>query len=840
MTSQATVRKSSAAPRKIAGGAQALAQYTQAREAAIAAFNANHRIQPLWRELTLATDTLLTQAATAKGVSIIAVGGYGRRELFPFSDVDVLILLPHDAREGMEQQIVTLLQSLWDRQIPVSHATRTLKETVALASRDATICAALMDARHISGERSQYLALKRALKKEVFGSQPRQFIEAKLGERDARHGRFGDSRFMLEPNIKEGKGGLRDLQTLNWLARYCYGVATAQDLVREDLLQANEWRHYREAYLFFASVRAHMHILRGRSDERLSFDLQTQIAQAMGFRGRMPQARAEQLMMRYFQFTREVGNLTRILCAILEEKNMRARAAPHVIDHVTRHLPEYLQLENGRLNFATDADPVAAPHQVMGLFAASQLQSVDIHPRAQLALSRLLPRMGSSLPLDGESNRLFLSMLLSKHQADTILRRMNEMGVLQALIPEFGRISGQMQYDGYHTYTVDEHTLVAIANLHTLEGGVWEEQMPLATSLACDISNRAVLYVAMLCHDIAKGTGGAHADKGSGMAQHVATRLGLSAQEATLVGWLVKHHLLLSDTAFKRDLDDPQTIADFVGMVQSPDRLRLLLLITVADVKAVGPNIWNRWKGSLMRTLYHRAQAAMGIGHSLPQTQEAARALIAQWRADPSRPAVAISHDPFRAVTEIHCCISQQRRLFSALAGAVAWIGATIVSARIRPLLAEEGEGAALAELHIQNLREESLAEDSKRLADLPGLIQQALDGQLPMASELPKRRLVAPYMRDVAIRPGAYFDNDVSATATVIEVNARDRVGLLYDILRVLDEQNLHVVSSHIATYGSMAVDVFYVKDAYGYKILHDNKQAQVQQALLQAVEPK
>lgn len=830
----ASTQEQAPKPRKNARVDSVLAAYEAARQQAIAAFSKTHRIQPLWRALTTATDQFLQQAGTLHNSTLIAVGGYGRRELFPFSDVDVLLLVPESSTPSGEAEVVRLLQSLWDKQIPISHATRSLSDTIMLAKTDATIAAALMDARYLAGDRGYFRALKQALKHEVFGQNPRAFVEAKLSERDTRHGRYGDSRFMLEPNVKEGKGGLRDLQTLNWLTRYCYGVSKAQELVRDDMLSAAEWRHYRHAYIFFSTVRAQLHVLRGRADERLSFDVQTQIATALGFRGRTPQARAERLMLRYFQFARAVGNMTRILCALLEEQNMRARPAPFVLDSVARALPDYLCIENGRLNFAPSADLLQQPHEAIGLFAAAQLHGVDIHPRAQLALSRLLPRMGRQLPLDGESNRLFLSILLAP-SPDASLRRMNEMGVLASIIPEFGRITGQMQYDGYHTYTVDEHTLVAISNLHMLESGAWAEQFPLSTALARDTHDRAVLYVAMLCHDIAKGSGGAHADKGSVRATLVAQRLGLREDEAAQVEWLVKHHALLSDAAFKRDLDDPQTIADFIGIVQSPERLRLLLLITVADIKAVGPAIFNGWKGALMRTLYQRAMAAMGVGAPADTDALVPHVLVAQWQAQPDVPAVQISHDSFRAVTEITCCARHTTTLFAALAGVMAWVGASIVSARIRELDDEYAAGAALAELHIQNLHGQSFAEDAARLAKLPQLIAQALDGSLKLAEELPKRRVVARG-RQVAIHGSVFIDNQVSESASVIEINARDRLGLLYDILTAMNDCQLQVRTAHIATYGQLAVDVFYVKDAYGHKLTHTAKQTQVRQVLLAA----
>lgn len=829
MATPATTPKQ-ALPRPVRGNS-AFTRYIAARQQAMEAFEGSHRIQPLWKALSDATDALLASAPLPKGTALIAVGGYGRRELFPFSDVDVLILLPDAGDAQQELAVVQLLQALWDQHIPVSHATRTMSETIALAQKDATVCAALMDARLVMGERKPHLALKRLLRTQVFGHQPRQFVEAKLEERDQRHARYGDSRFMLQPNIKEGKGGLRDLQTLNWLARYCYGSKRALDLVHEDVVSAAEWRHYRQAYLFFSTVRAQLHVMRQRADDRLSFDAQPAIATALGFRGATPELRAQRLMLRYFRFARAVGNMTRMLCATLEEQQLRAQPAPFVQDNVARSLPDYLQLDHGRLNFSEAADMMEQPHVVIGLFAAAQEHGLDIHPRAQLTLSRTLPRMGRRLTLDGESNRLFLSILLSQSAPDITLRRMNEMGALPAILPEFGKLSGQMQYDGYHTYTTDEHILVAIGNLRQLELGNWIAQHPLSTSLARDAHDRAVLFVAMLCHDIAKGTGGKHAETGAGVAEHVAQRLGLSGDEAMLVGWLVKHHALVSDTSFKRDLDDQQTIDDFIAIVQSPERLRLLLLLTVADIKAVGPTIFNGWKGALMRTLYHRAMKAMGVGATYREGDDDSDALIAQWQKNPENPAVAIAHDAFRDVTIVTICLETVPRLFTVLAGVLSTLGASIVSARIRQL-----ETASLCEFHIQDVHGRAFDEDARRLKNLPQLIADALENGVVIAQKLAARRVVSK-TRELAVRPAVFIDNQVSASASVVEVNARDRVGLLYAMLRAFDECGLTVMTAHIATYGQLAVDVFYVKDGYGHKLTHTARQAQLQQTLRDAI---
>jgi [protein-PII] uridylyltransferase len=847
-------------------------QYCAAREAALAQLQAQHRVQPLWRALTKATDQLLAAVAGASDLTVLAVGGYGRGELFPFSDVDVLILVDEETPAASDAAVITMLQHMWDMQIPISHATRTPEETVALALSDSTTAAALMDMRLICGARTRYRTLKRRLQHEVIGQRPQEFVAAKLAERDRRHNKWGDSRFMLEPNVKEGKGGLRDLHTLNWLARYCYRLSKASELVREDLLSDEEWRHYREAYLFFGLVRAHMHALRGRGDDRLTFDLQTQIAEALKFPGRSAQEKAEKLMRRYFQYTRDVGALTRIFCAILEEEKLRAPVAPFREEARSSQLPEGFVLTQGRLDFAAAETLLRAPAQILELFWVAQQTNLDLHPRAQLAIARCLPKIANQLPLEYKANAALLEMLLAPRGAEQTLRRMNEMGVLGALLPEFGRIAGMMQYDGYHTYTVDEHTLVAVGHLAAIEAGAYEKEMPLATGIARELTDRVPLYLAMLSHDLAKGSGGQHAEKGEALVERIAMRMRLSNAQATLAAWLVKHHLLLSEVAFKRDLDDPKTIADFVAVVQSPERLRLLLLLTVADIKAVGPTIWNRWKGALMRDLFHRAMRHMGVGfkpindtetmrevllrdlpellhpllqqfiegerhsgwwHRPREEQIASVHAYAAWQASPDVPALSITHDPFRAVSELTVCLATMPHALHAITGAVAWIGANIVSARSMVL----SRGALIATLAVQDVEENSFADDPERLYALQAVMPRALDGTLDLAQELPKRRRVIRG-REVRIAPSVFIDNQVSSTATVIEINARDRLGLLYDILGAFAEAQVQVMTAHIATYGRRAVDVFYVKDAYGFKLMHHSKREQLQRQILAACE--
>ena len=797
--------------------------YLHTRQQALDSFANGERIQSCWRALTQATDTLLAKVADTQ-LTLVATGGYGRCELFPYSDVDILVLVDDTQAAGQVQHIIDVLQQLWDMHIPVSHATRSVEQTIREAQTDHTIATGLMDARLVCGDRAQFLRLKKGLKHDVFGRDARQFVEAKLRERDARHSKWGDSRFVLEPHIKDGKGGLRDLQTLSWLARYCYGLQRASQLVREDLLQRDEWQHYRHAYEFFSTVRGHLHQLRGRADERLTFDAQLRIAETMKFPGRGAQAKAEALMLRYFQFTRQVGNLTRIFCAILEEENLRIPQAPFAA--FSEILPGYLTLTNGRLNYAESADITAVPHQLIGLFAVSQQHGLAIHPRAQLALSRALPYCSHHLPTDPESNRLFLHMLLSKNAADLTLRTMNTMGVLGALIPEFGRIGGQMQYDGYHTYTVDEHTLVAVANLATIESGEWIAHLPLSTALARDITDRAPLYVAMLCHDIAKGLGGGHAEKGEILVQRIAARLGLSAAQGDLAAWLVKYHSLITEIAFKRDLDDEKTIEDFVATVQSPERLKLLTILTTADIMAVGPERWNHWKSGLLAELYHKSAAAMSdvkAPHAdvLPDNDN----------VEAGKTVIHISQRPKQDHTEVTVTTPDRPGLFSMLSGALAASGASIVAARIFTL----SNGMAQDVFQIQSLHGHAY----ENVPFLTKTIKAVLDGKLDLAAEIRDRQKTAPKKSALFMHPPrVIIDNDASVSNTVVEVNGSDRPGFLYAITSALTAQGLQISAAKVTTFGSRAVDVFYIRDNFGLKIVHPDKLKMIESSLKLALE--
>src|SRR4051794_6068594 len=556
-----------------------------------------------------ATETVYPLGNPTEGekLAIVAVGGYGRGEMAPYSDIDLLFLLPYKQTPHTEQVIEYLLYLLWDLGLKVGQATRSVADCLRYAKADLTIRTALLEARYIWGEQALYNELKQRFDAEILRGTAPQFVEEKLAERDARHQRVGDSRYQLEPNVKEGKGGLRDLHTLYWIAKYIYRIDDVAKLVELGVLSAEESARFERAQIFLWTVRCHLHYLAGRAEERLTFDLQTEIGGRMGYTDHAGSRGVERFMKHYFLVAKDIGDLTRIFCAILEADQKHKRRLSWVRWGNGRRSLGGFVVDGERLTIPSEDFFKNDPDGLLRLFHVAQQHELDIHPRALRAASLSLRLINQQLRDNLEANRLFLEILTSRKDPETALRRMNEAGVLGRFIPDFGRVVAQMQYDMYHVYTVDEHTLFAIGILHKIESGLLKEELPLATQLMPTIISRRALYLAVLLHDIAKGRGGDHSEIGEQIALKLGPRLGLSAEETETVAWLVRWHLLMSSTAFKLDIGDPQTIGGFVERVQSPERLKLLLMLTVADIRAVGPKVWNGWKAALLRELYHRA-----------------------------------------------------------------------------------------------------------------------------------------------------------------------------------------------------------------------------------------
>ncbi len=804
-------------------------------------------------------------------LAIVAVGGYGRGELAPHSDIDLLFLLPYKRNAYSEQVVEHILYLLWDMGLKVGHATRPIDDCIRQSQMDMTVRTGILEARFIWGSSKLFNELRKRFQKDIVADSGPEFVEAKLAERDDRHQRMGDSRYVLEPNIKDGKGGLRDLHTLFWIAKYVYRVDDVAALVERGVLTAEEYARFAKAQAFLWTVRCHLHYLAGRAEERLTYDVQPEIGRRMRYTDRAGASGVERFMKHYFLVAKDVGDLTRIFCAAIEAEFGRSTAAGLARRVAPRRRVEGFVVDGGRLTVAAEDAFAAEPVAMIRLFHVAERRGLDIHPAALRLITQSLRLIDARLRDDSEANRLFLEILTSRKDPETALRRMNEAGVLGRFIPDFGRVVAQMQYDMYHVYTTDEHTIFAIGIVHRIEKGLLADELPLATGIIKNVLSREVLYVAVLLHDIAKGRGGDHSLLGADVARKLCPRLGLDPEQTETVAWLVEHHLAMSRTAFKRDLNDPKTVSDFADLVQSPERLRLLLVLTAADIRAVGPQVWNGWKASLLRELYHLTEERLSGGDTVEvrearanRVKDSLRDALADWpeedleahlargharywlgfdvaslerqarlarAADTARQPLTVDHqvDNWHAVTEITVYTADHPGLFSRITGALSVSGANIVDARINTF----SDGMALDVFQVQD-GERRAFDRPEKLARLAALIEQSLAGKLRPAKALETGSELPSRTRVFYVPPRVLIDNSASRSNTVIEVNGRDRPGLLYDLTYALTSLGLQISNAKISTYGERVVDVFYVRDVFGMKVDHEGKQKQIREALL------
>ena len=808
-------------------------------------------------------------------IGLVAIGGYGRGELAPQSDIDLLFLLPYKQTPWGEQVVEYMLYMLWDLRLKVGHATRTVNECIRLSISDLSIRTTLLEARYLWGDEALFKEMKARFRDEVVANTGPDFVEAKLAERNERHQRVGDSRYLLEPNVKDGKGGLRDLHTLFWIAKYLYQVDDVAELVGRGVFTEEEYRLFTKAETFLRTVRCQLHYLAKRPEERLTFDVQPEIANKLGYTDHAGTSGVERFMKHYFLVAKDVGDLTRIFCAALEDQHKRQPRFRLPRFGLRKQEVDGFLVEGDRINLLHDDDFLRDPVKLIRLFHVAHEKELDIHPQALRLITRNLRLIDHDLRENTEANRLFLEMISAKRNPETTLRRMNEAGVFGRFVPDFGRVVAQMQHDMYHVYTVDEHTIRAMGILARIEAGELEEDHPLSSEVIGKVKLRRVLYVALLLHDIAKGRGGDHSVLGAEVAEELCPRLGMDGAETETVAWLVRWHLAMSNTAFKRDLDDPKSISDFVELVQSPERLRLLVVLTVCDIRAVGPGIWNGWKGQLLRTLYNRAEEYMLGGQPLANREERAKAVkddltekLRDWPAEAierhlGRGVAAFwlsaelsDHEywarmmraaddagqsinidirvrPFESFTEMAVYTADHPGLFSRLAGAISVAGATIAGARIFTTT----DGMALDVFSIQDL-EGNPIDRPENIARLRLVIGKILSGEQHLSVVLSERRSHLPGRASVfTVQPAVIIDNEASRAHTVIEVNGRDRPALLHDLTKAFYGLSLTIANARIATYGERAVDVFYVKDLFGLKITAPTRLATIRQRLLEAL---
>ena len=813
-------------------------------------------------------------------MAVMAVGGYGRGALAPFSDIDLLFLRPYKQTAHTESVIEFMLYALWDLGFKVGHASRTVDECIKLSREDFTIRTSILEARRLAGDQKLAEDLKRRFRDEVVKGTSAEFVHAKLKERDERHARAGASRYVVEPNVKEGKGALRDLHTLFWIAQYTHPGEQKNGIVQLDLFDKREVRLFIQAFDFLWAVRCHLHFVTGRPEERLTFDLQPEIARRMGYGDRGDAPAVERFMRRYFLMAKEVGALTRAFCAKLEAEESKKK--PHGLSrllaprraHARKPLDPGFHEEGGRLNVDGAEVFERDPLNLLRLFVLADRGNYDLHPDAFTAVTRSLTLITSKVRRDPAASKLFLDILARGKHTFRVLTLMNDSGLLGRYLPEFGRIVAQMQFNMYHSYTVDEHTLRAVGVIADMAQGRLAEDHPLSVATFPLIADKEALFLAMLLHDTGKGGVGGQEKAGARSARSACERMGIEPKRVDLIAWLVEHHLVMSDFAQKRDVQDSRTVAAFAQIVQNPERLRLLLVLTTADIRAVGPGVWNGWKGQLMRELFSATEAVFRGGRGSDpathfrrhQAQNAKEARARLLEADPSTAgwaermedayftsfelpdqllhaalidraartgggAASARLRPDRNATEVTIAARDRTGLFADLASALSALGANVVGAKV--YTAKSGQ--ALDVFHVQDSAGGPFGGDTPRLVERLAEAMEAAGRGDPLPVEA-RRSTDFGKAAAFSIAPAVALDNETLEDATVVEASGRDRPGLLAALARTLADAGLSIQSAHIDNYGERAVDAFYVQDR-GAKLTETRRANALKAHLLKAL---
>jgi len=779
-----------------------------------------------------------------RGAALLAVGGYGRAEMYPASDVDVLVLLPQGYSKGARAEVGEFLAFLWDAGLVLGHGARTVAESRDRARADITIMTALMEARLVAGSERLFGELDKAIN--TRGMWPAgQFFRTKVGEQAERRREHGDTASNLEPDVKNGPGGLRSLHTVNWITLRRFGRASLDTLLEHRLISPEKLRELRAAREFLSRVRFALHLQAGRREDQLLFDHQKQLAAAFGYHDRTGNRAVEQFMQHYYRTTRSVSLFTEIATQRLAELIAPARGS-------ARRLNARFALRNGYLHPRRAGLFEASPQAVLEPFLLRQRQP-DIRGFSAGLVEGLIesaPRIDDRFRADPGIRRLFLKILAAPPGAPSQLEAMNRYGILGAYIPEFGQITGRMQYDLFHSYTVDAHSLRVVRNLRRFGVAGEGNRDARLTEIMQGIKDPLPLYVAGLYHDIAKGRGGDHSELGAADAERFALDHGLPPRDAALAAWLVRHHLTLSTTAQKKDVYDPAVVAEFAGLVGDKIHLDHLYLLTVADVRGTNPSLWTAWKARVFEDLHRQTERALrmniehpgGAGELLADRERAALLeLSARGMAEDEARALwrRFAEDYFGLFRDDEIVWHTQALKDGAAANSGFMVaaradggaghtailvhgpaavyrffitcsvldasGLNILDARILP----SGAGCSLAQYLVVQ-RDGAALRDPGQLDTIRGALREALDRGEPPAR--PARRRLPRKLRAFDVGVQVSFRKDPRGRHTVMELVTTDRPGLLGLVGGILTRQSTGVRTAKIATIGERAEDVFHL----------------------------
>ena len=818
----------------------------------------------------LAVEDAKREGLVPSPLVLVALGGYGRGELHPLSDLDLMLI--YDGEMGPYVQRVTqgLLYALWDLGLQVGHAVRSLPDCLAMARTDFPSRTSMQQARLLVGDRRLFNRFRKVLAENVYQKDFAQFLETTLAERDQRYRKFGGSPYMGEPNVKESAGGLRDIHTAMWLASTKFGTRTLRELADKRLINGREQKTTDEALTFLWRVRNELHFLSGHKNDVLSRDIQPQIAKNFGYPGDELSLPVEKFMRDYYLHARVIHRVSRRLIARCRETLSRRASVQRRLRQEA--LADGLIVLDEQLHLA-QADGRAfreEPVRLIKVFWHSHHLGFELGVDVERAIEDSLDLIDDAFRASPEARELFLGICRSWGRTAQTLREMHELGVLGRYLPEWGALTCLVQYDIYHKFTADQHSLIAVQNLEALAPGQSPDSEGNA-QVVSELERPGLLMLGMLLHDIGQGKGHGHVAKGIPLIETLSARMGLAPEDADKVIFLVAHHLTMSHVAQRRDIDDPKTIETLAEICRTPERLRMLYLLTCADMRAVGPGVMTGWQAQILWDLYARTLARLTGGQRERPTRESvAQRVTEAMRGDVARTAVAahlallsdryltttspqriaahlrllgrladggvlateLFHHPDLGSSELVVATQDVPGLFSIIAGTLASQGINILSAQIHT----RADGIVLDTFQVNDPFGEAVTEEARWRRTLEAL-RRVLRGEASVEDLLARRRAVYPSGDGVPGPPKISVDNQISDSRTVVEVKCPDRVGLLYVITRTLSGHGLDIASARIATEIDHAYDTFYVTDRQGRRLEDEAAMARVRESLEDAL---
>lgn len=814
--------------------------------------------------------------ALLEHMTLVAVGGYGRGELNPFSDIDIMFLhdgsMPTPMVEGIAQK---LLYFLWDMRLDVGYSVRMVNDCIEMAASDGTVKTALMDARFLSGSRKMFDNLHKVIFTQILTKSSDKFIKEKISDMKIRRDKYGSTVYLLEPNIKEGEGGLRDLQTAMWVARVKFKFSDPRELIIKGIVAEDELELHDAALDYLWRIRNELHYFSGRKNDQLTFDAQVHLARFMGYKDRNRVLAVEDFMRDYYRHANKVEHFT---SSLVSRCIWRDEGALKILGYfVRRPVGDGCFVLKGELIIPDESVITKNPTVLMRIFELAQKHGVSLNIRVKGAIRKNLHLVNDKFRRSREVNQSFMNILRATKDVTGTLRLMHHLEFLNRFIPELEHIYCKVQHDMYHIYTVDIHTFFAVEQTERMLSGELKEKLPLPCEVAAQIGKPELLILAVLFHDIGKGEGGGHAEKGAAMIPTISRRMGLSREDSERLEFLVRQHLLFAHISQRRDLNDEKMIAQFARQMETSENLKMLYLLTVADVRAVGSDVWTNWKASLFQELYEKAFGILDRGEFQQEaSSERVKSIIrkvaemlendfpaievreeltampvrlllsntAQLICEHTRMLIAqerdgilmrVTHQPESGYSEFTICAHDMPGLFSRITGVMAANGVNILGAQINT----SNNGKVLDILQV-NSPQGMLITDEQRWQRIQDDMRRVLHGETMVTDLVAKRQ--RPTL--LTSRPAPRFatrvdiDNEVSESYTVMDIYAHDKVGLLYLITSTLTELGLYIGVSKISTKVDQVADVFYVRDIFGHKITSEEKLAEIRGKLISAID--